>query len=224
MNDNTIFDKYKVCSRCKKSKPFNNDFFAKDNRSRSGLRSSCKECNNAYRNRNKKAINEYNSKYHSEKREEISTRKKIYYEENKELILERTRAYGLVYRANNKVNLLEYQRKYKAKNRTKFNVYKQRRRAMKKMLPYTLTIEEWEEVKATFDYKCVYCGIDKDLHQDHFIALSKGGGYTKKNILPSCQSCNSSKGDKDFVDWYRSNANYSKGRKNKILEYIKSIK
>jgi len=223
VNYNTTFDKEKVCSRCKKSKPFNNDFFAKDNRSKSGLRASCKECNNAYRNKNKETINEYNSTYHSKKREEISTRKKHYYEENKDLILERTRAYGFVYRDNNKVKLLEYQRKYKAKNRTMFNVYKQRRRAMKKKLPSTLTIDEWEEVKATFGYECVYCGINNDLHQDHFIALSKGGGYTKKNILPSCQSCNSSKGDKDFVDWYRSSSNFSKERENEILEYIKSI-
>ena len=74
-------------------------------------------------------------------------------------------------------------------------------------MPATLTLKQWEQIKKDFDYKCAYCGItetehynqfNERLHQEHFYAMSKGGGLTHNNIIPACKSCNSSKGTKDF--------------------------
>jgi len=39
------------------------------------------------------------------------------------------------------------------------------------------------------------------LHQDHYIPVTKNGGYTPDNILPACQSCNLSKWNSDPHDW-----------------------
>lgn len=64
-----------------------------------------------------------------------------------------------------------------------------------------LSAEEWKRVVADFDGKCAYCGELGELHQDHFVPHSKGGAYTKKNIVPACQSCNSSKSNKNPLDW-----------------------
>lgn len=60
-----------------------------------------------------------------------------------------------------------------------------------------LTRAEWEEIKAEHNYCCAYCG--KHMHNltmDHVIPLSKGGSHTKSNIVPSCKSCNSRKGNR----------------------------
>jgi 5-methylcytosine-specific restriction endonuclease McrA len=41
----------------------------------------------------------------------------------------------------------------------------------------------------------------KRLTQDHFIPVAKGGPYTQNNIVPACKRCNSSKNDKDAMEW-----------------------
>lgn len=76
------------------------------------------------------------------------------------------------------------------------------RRSRVDNLKCTLTTEEWNQTLSDFDNRCAFC--DKAgvaLHQEHFIPLTKGGEYTKNNIIPSCKSCNSSKSNKQPLDW-----------------------
>ncbi len=49
--------------------------------------------------------------------------------------------------------------------------------------------------------ECVYCGGVADSN-DHVIPLRIGGPDDMHNIVRSCKSCNSSKRDHDFVDWW----------------------
>jgi len=56
-----------------------------------------------------------------------------------------------------------------------------------------LTAKEWEEIKASQDYKCAICGEVKLLHRDHIIPVIKGGGLTKSNIHGLCKNCNARK-------------------------------
>jgi 5-methylcytosine-specific restriction endonuclease McrA len=63
-----------------------------------------------------------------------------------------------------------------------------------------LTRAEWEEIKAAYGYRCVYCETKPaKLTMDHITPLSKGGTHTKRNIVPACKSCNSKKRDRQVL-------------------------
>jgi len=109
---------------------------------------------------------------------------------------------------------------YKQNHREEFRMYGQNRRARIKKLPCTLTAEQWSTAKETFGNRCCYCGEEKPLAQEHFIAVDSSGEYGVSNILPSCQSCNSSKGVKQFSLWYPKFKHYDKKREKKILDYL----
>lgn len=96
----------------------------------------------------------------------------------------------------------------------------QTRRSREAAVVSEFTIDEWRSCKKAFDNTCAYCGEKKPLAQDHFIPVSKGGNYTADNIIPACQSCNSSKHDNDFEWWYRRHHAYSPEREAKIIEYL----
>jgi len=98
------------------------------------------------------------------------------------------------------------------------------RRARKLSLPCTFSLEEWENAKLCFNNRCCYCGEELPLVQEHYLALSKGGNYTKANIIPSCQGCNLSKHDKDVFEWYKSYEFYDKDREQYIIDYLESMK
>jgi len=228
--------KIKTCTKCGKELPATNEYFARDKRGKHGLRADCKNCNSVYRkkhyNKNKKSIrkkqNEYLKQYHIENKDKISEYKKGYYKENKERIL----SYCKQYREENREYVKSYRREYKTNNRELFNKYKQKRRAIKKGLVSTLTTEQWEEIKRDFNHQCAYCGMTEkehtkecgeQLHQEHFIPVSDKGEHTINNIIPACRSCNSSKGNKNFFEWYPDYKHYDKKRENVILEYLNYI-
>lgn len=62
------------------------------------------------------------------------------------------------------------------------------------------------------------------LQQEHWLALSKGGEFSKENIVCACGSCNQSKGDRDFFLWFRKYKYYSIKRENKLLEFLNTNK
>jgi len=154
-----------------------------------------------YKERNKDKVKLYGDKYREENREKILKEKKLYYKENKEKIY-------------------DYSKQYRKDNKEKGIVHHQQRRARIKNLEATLTITQWEAIKETFDHKCAYCGEVKPLEQEHFIPLISDGEYTKDNIIPSCKSCNSSKKDRNFFEWYINHEHYNKGREKFILNYL----
>lgn len=47
------------------------------------------------------------------------------------------------------------------------------------------------------EYRCVYCGSDRDLTCDHVVPVSKGGATTLENLATACRPCNSKKKDRD---------------------------
>ena len=177
-----------------------------------------------YREENAEIISAAKSEYYFENKVKISAKQRIYYRNNKEYLLEKQQRY---YMANYE-NVREYRKKWGLENRDRINrlgkVYKQRRRARAATLDADYSSEEWEMCKRSFGYRCAYCGGKKKLEQDHFIALAKGGEYTKNNIVPACRSCNSSKNATDFFVWYPNYKYYSLEREMELLKHLKYTK
>ena len=199
-----------------------------------------------YREDNKIHISEYGKQYWAENKAIIAKRDKQWRAENKETIVEKRRQDYL----KNRVAIVEHSRKYYQENKAEiaikrlarwerdkkkeikkqkaytrehleeFRVYNHNRRSLKQKLQSTFTVKQWEQVKLYFSNHCAYCGKEDILHQEHFVSLSKGGEYTHNNIIPACKSCNSSKRDRDFFEWYPKQRFYSKKREKFLLLHL----
>lgn len=71
-----------------------------------------------------------------------------------------------------------------------------------------------------FDHCCAYCGCSGDLEVEHVVPISKGGEHHLGNIVPACHRCNSNKGRKDALQWYKTLAYYSEARWHKIQSVL----
>ena len=216
-NKDRVFDEnqLKHCGECKQHKPATPEYFKRDSGKYDGLNSWCKECSKSYDEENKDRRADYDKRYYLENIDKI----KQYKEDNKE----RRRKWNMTWRLENKEHIAEYSKRYKQENRDRVNITTQRRHARIAQLPHTLTLEEWEDALEFFNYSCAYCGIsDERLHQEHIIPIVKGGGYIADNIIPACQSCNSSKHARDMEEWYSEQEFFNIGRFISIYEYTKS--
>ena len=63
------------------------------------------------------------------------------------------------------------------------------------------TLYDDEKVKLTYPQACCYCGTMEALSIDHLIPQIKGGADYSDNLVWACRSCNSSKRDRDLLDW-----------------------
>lgn len=84
--------------------------------------------------------------------------------------------------------------RWKRNNPAKRSAQHYRERVRWATVPQDLTEQQWSAIKAAYGYRCAYCRRHRRLTQDHVIPVSKGGQHTASNIVPACQSCNSSKG------------------------------
>lgn len=64
-----------------------------------------------------------------------------------------------------------------------------------------LTSTEWLAILAEAQGHCAYCDKEAKLTLDHVIPLSKGGKHSKDNVVPACEHCNCSKGNKTVEEW-----------------------
>ena len=224
----------KKCNICGENLPATIEFFYECGKY---LSSRCKKCANEY-------SKEYNKRYYRKNSDKIKERAKNRVR-NLEQIEHRKQYMGQYYNTQEKVQrkkelakkyyykhskeLTERKRKWRNTEAYKNNekiilnikIYKARRRSRKKGAISNYSSADWIKCREHFDERCAYCGKEeKLLEQDHFIPLSKSGEYTISNIVPSCKSCNSSKQDKDFFEWYAEQIFYSKGREQKILKYL----
>ena len=85
------------------------------------------------------------------------------------------------------------------------------------------THQEWKEALIFFRGECAYCGgtprKGQRLTRDHLEPVSEGGRTIQSNIVPACQSCNSSKEAEDFKDWFMKQPFFSQERLNRIFKW-----
>ncbi len=201
----------RICSECKIEKSIEN-FYERPN---GGFYSKCKECTLKIQN-----------KYYIKNREKIILRKREYNKNNKQRIDEYNKKYYLKNSDDIKIRVKKWRLDNPEQNRETRRKNAQERLMRKNSLISNFSKNDWEECKNHFknekgELECAYCGkVLKRATQEHFIPLSKGGNYTKGNIIPVCISCNSSKCDKDFEEWYKTKIFYSEKRKQKIYNYL----
>lgn len=184
-----------------------------------------KEYKKQWSQENKEYIKEYNKQWRQKNKDYIKEYDKQWRKENKEKLKERNKQW----RQENKDYMKLYNRQYLKENPDRYRQNNQKRKAIKKRLPHTLTLDQWEKIKNDFNNECAYCGkteqehkeeFNEQLHQEHFIPLSEGGEYTHNNIIPACRSCNCSKHNTDFFEWYPTYEHYNEEREQFILEYL----
>lgn len=82
----------------------------------------------------------------------------------------------------------------------------QKRRAILKELPHSLTPREWKDIKLCFNNRCFLTGkvlTESKLSIEHVIPLATGhGGHIKENVLPLDISLNMARKDKNIFEWF----------------------
>jgi hypothetical protein len=75
-----------------------------------------------------------------------------------------------------------------------------------------------QEIIDESDGRCFYCGVEVGSfwHAEHMIPRSRGGGYTKENIVVSCPKCNMRKNNRNVIEF----KNHLKKRTIKRIENV----
>jgi len=77
---------------------------------------------------------------------------------------------------------------------------------MRKFMELKKGIIKWSDIVredlSTDTTKCVYCSSKQDLSNDHIVPKRECHFREIHNIVTCCNKCNSSKGDRDLIEWY----------------------
>ena len=93
----------------------------------------------------------------------------------------------------------EYTRQWRKKNpiSTRLSAY----RRIYRESTGSITERDWQRALNRANGCCSYCGEKSKLTLDHVVPLSRGGTNTIGNVVPACQSCNSSKHARLLIEW-----------------------
>ena len=131
-------------------------------------------------------------KYRETHREEINAKARA----RRQHDLEHHREIGRKSREKHANERNAYQRAYGKVHRDKLTLYTNSRRARKLEAKGSHTNEEWQALKAFYNFKCLRCGKQEPnikLTRDHVIPLTQGGTDSIDNVQPLCARCNSKK-------------------------------
>ena len=196
------------------------------------LESQCKECKKKYdkqwqqNNRSRKAKNnkqwhdKYGKQYYEAHKDEIAERQKRYYQDNRD----KRREHNKQWYESNKEKKFEYNKQYRQSPQGQVVAFnnRQRRRTKEEQQGTGITKDQWLELMSFFDFRCAYSGkrlTKKTRSVDHIVPINSGGDNMIWNCVPMTRSLNSSKQDKDMLDWYREQSFYSEARLAKIYEW-----
>lgn len=136
-------------------------------------------------------------KYREDHRAEINARTR----ERRQQDIEHYREIGRLSYERHSDERAAYQRAYSKAHQDKIALHANRRRVRKQVAKGSHTEEEWQVLKATYDFRCLRCGKCEPeifLTRDHVIPLTQGGDDSIDNIQPLCARCNSKKNNKSI--------------------------
>lgn len=125
----------------------------------------------------------------------------------REEIQQKERAAWKNYYWQNRERMNERVRKWQQANPEKHVITQALRRTRKTQAGGSYTLDEWELLRAKYNYACLKCGKREPeikLTADHVMPVSKLGSSNIDNIQPLCRSCNSAKGDR-YIDFRTQN-------------------
>lgn len=150
------------------------------------------ELKRTHQKANPERYKEADRKWKKEHREELNAKAK----ERRDKNLEHYREIGRKSRDKHSEERNAYQREYSKANRDKLTLYTNNRRARKLFAKGSHTNEEWQELKAYYNFQCLCCKKQEPeikLTRDHIRPLILGGSDSIDNIQPLCARCNSKK-------------------------------
>lgn len=184
----------KICTICKLQKPI-----VAFMRRGDSFRNQCKECHNkraldyVVNNPEKRKVSKQKS--YQKNKSSIAEYSKKYYVSNKDAIIAR----GMRWEKQNPDKVSAKYNRWRVAHPDKVKEIKNRRRAN---LAACNTYDISESfLRRLYDSSCVACGSSKNITQDHIIPIARGGTHSEGNLQPLCQSCNSSKKDKLWIEW-----------------------
>jgi len=90
----------------------------------------------------------------------------------------------------------------------------------------TMPTKQWEALRAEFNNKCAYCEQiatkeNRGIVPDHLTPVTRYGELVAGNTVPSCQTCNDSRGEKEWRPFIREKyPEHAETRIAKIEEYM----
>lgn len=197
----------KYCSQCGRVLPLSS--FPKAGKNAKGEQryaGECKQCTKLrqakYYEENKKHIKEATNSYRKAHLEQYCEYSKVFAKRNPEKRREQQSA------ASRRYNKTPHGRMKKLALNEAYN---------RQARVGDLTFEQWLKIIELFNHTCAYCGSTAMLTVEHIMPVSYGGTRTTSNIIPACQHCNSSRGNKDIYEWLDT---ITPERKEKILWYM----
>jgi 5-methylcytosine-specific restriction endonuclease McrA len=206
-------ENYKTCSKCSQTKLIN--LFSNKKTGKYGVSAICKTCdaiqgkkwreNNPDRKKqsdrnwqinNKSKKRESQRRWEQKNAEKEKMRKRLYYLENKDEFRKKNK----IWSKNNREKENAKKKRWRENNPERVRIeYSKRRSLLAKNGTYLVTQKDLKKLNKNL---CFYCKkTDVKLTLDHIIPVVKGGRHSIGNLVFACQSCNSSKGAKFYMEW-----------------------
>ena len=197
----------KYCPECNETKPINE--FNGDKQRPDGLQWRCKQCNRArgrtYYAANRQHVIERTSEYNRQHPEVSRRAQKTFRQRHRDRLLPVVRQNSARWRNANRDKDRAASLRWVKANPTRHNVINHRRKARLANIPGSFTAEEWEQLKARYDHRCLSCGKQEPeikLTIDHIIPTTDPRSTNFiANIQPLCGACNSAKRDHHATDY-----------------------
>lgn len=78
--------------------------------------------------------------------------------------------------------------------------YQLKRSILESSLEENFTDQDYQDALEFFD-GCAFCGSKDTTRNDHLVPVVELGDFVRNNVVPACQECDDSKGQKKYRDW-----------------------